>query len=75
MLIILGAIEPTIKGENVSEEVIQRQVRLMHTHTHTPLTMKHVLKVVELIVQKIKMKKLQESFFTLCHAESDTASQ
>ncbi|XP_050931927.1 uncharacterized protein si:dkey-122a22.2 isoform X2 [Lates calcarifer] len=25
MLIILGAIEPTIKGENVSEEVIQRQ--------------------------------------------------
>lgn len=26
LLIILGVIEPTIKGENVSEEVIQRQV-------------------------------------------------
>lgn len=27
LLIILGVIEPTIKGENVSEEVVQRQVR------------------------------------------------
>lgn len=26
LLIILGAIEPTLKGENVSEEVVQRQV-------------------------------------------------
>lgn len=41
LLIIMGAIEPTIKGENVSEEVIQRQVRLTaHTHmkyVHKPL--------------------------------------
>lgn len=52
MLIILGAIEPAIKGENVSEEVIQRQVRLMHTYTH--ITMKHAPKAVILIVQKNK---------------------
>ncbi|MEQ2185592.1 hypothetical protein GOODEAATRI_019802, partial [Goodea atripinnis] len=31
MLIILGAIEPTLKGENLSEEVIQRQVRIALT--------------------------------------------
>lgn len=31
LMIILGAIEPTIKGENVSEEVIQRQVGQKHT--------------------------------------------
>lgn len=38
LLIILGVIEPTIKGENVSEEVIQRQVSQIHTpniHTRT----------------------------------------
>lgn len=33
-MIILGAIEPTIKGENVSEEVIQRQVGQKHTQPH-----------------------------------------
>lgn len=35
LLIILGVMEPTIKGENVSEEVIQRQVSHTPTHTHT----------------------------------------
>lgn len=36
LLIILGVIEPTIKGENVSEEVIQRQVSQIHTpNIHT----------------------------------------
>lgn len=30
ILTILGVIEPTIKGENVSEEVIQRQVGPTH---------------------------------------------
>lgn len=42
LLIILGVIEPTIKGENVSEEVIQRQVRQMHaprTQTRRDITM------------------------------------
>ncbi|XP_039974305.1 uncharacterized protein si:dkey-122a22.2 isoform X2 [Xiphias gladius] len=34
MLIILGAIEPTIKGENVSEEVIQRQKYLLSNPAH-----------------------------------------
>lgn len=36
LLIILGVIEPTIKGENVSEEVIQRQVSQIRTpNIHT----------------------------------------
>ncbi|XP_053182970.1 uncharacterized protein si:dkey-122a22.2 [Scomber japonicus] len=34
MLIIMGAIEPTIKGENVSEEVIQRQKYLLSNPAH-----------------------------------------
>ncbi|XP_030014356.1 uncharacterized protein LOC115435885 isoform X2 [Sphaeramia orbicularis] len=34
MLIILGAIEPTIRGENVSEEVIQRQKYLLSNPAH-----------------------------------------
>ncbi|XP_039661867.1 uncharacterized protein si:dkey-122a22.2 isoform X1 [Perca fluviatilis] len=34
MLIILGVIEPTIKGENVSEEVIQRQKYLLSNPAH-----------------------------------------
>ncbi|XP_008277405.1 uncharacterized protein LOC103355395 [Stegastes partitus] len=34
MLIILGAIEPTIKGQNVSEEVIQRQKYLLSNPAH-----------------------------------------
>uniref|UniRef100_A0A3B4F2G7 Uncharacterized LOC102201732 n=1 Tax=Pundamilia nyererei TaxID=303518 RepID=A0A3B4F2G7_9CICH len=34
MLIILGAIEPTVKGENVSEEVIQRQKYLQSNPAH-----------------------------------------
>ncbi|XP_030249358.1 uncharacterized protein LOC115567177 [Sparus aurata] len=34
MLIILGAIEPTIKGENVSEEVVQRQKYLLSNPAH-----------------------------------------
>uniref|UniRef100_A0A3Q0R1P2 Si:dkey-122a22.2 n=1 Tax=Amphilophus citrinellus TaxID=61819 RepID=A0A3Q0R1P2_AMPCI len=34
MLIILGAIEPTVKGENVSEEVIQRQKYLLSNPAH-----------------------------------------
>lgn len=34
MLIILGAIEPTIKGENISEEVIQRQKYLLSNPAH-----------------------------------------
>ena len=41
LLIIMGAIEPTIKGDNVSEEVIQRQVRLVLTNV-----LEHVLKAV-----------------------------
>ncbi|XP_047216453.1 uncharacterized protein si:dkey-122a22.2 isoform X3 [Girardinichthys multiradiatus] len=34
MLIILGAIEPTLKGENLSEEVIQRQKYLLSNPAH-----------------------------------------
>ncbi|XP_034729955.1 uncharacterized protein si:dkey-122a22.2 isoform X2 [Etheostoma cragini] len=34
ILIILGVIEPTIKGENVSEEVIQRQKYLLSNPAH-----------------------------------------
>ncbi|AWO97080.1 Hypothetical protein SMAX5B_005051 [Scophthalmus maximus] len=34
MLIILGAIEPTVKGENVSEEVVQRQKYLLSNPAH-----------------------------------------
>ncbi|XP_029359407.1 uncharacterized protein LOC115044499 [Echeneis naucrates] len=34
MLIILGVIEPTIKGENVSEEVVQRQKYLLSNPAH-----------------------------------------
>ncbi|XP_031596170.1 uncharacterized protein si:dkey-122a22.2 [Oreochromis aureus] len=34
MLIILGAIEPTVKGEDVSEEVIQRQKYLQSNPAH-----------------------------------------
>lgn len=34
MLIILGAIEPTVKGHNVSEEVIQRQKYLLCNPAH-----------------------------------------
>lgn len=34
MLIILGAIEPTLKGQNVSEEVIQRQKYLLCNPAH-----------------------------------------
>ncbi|XP_070822095.1 uncharacterized protein [Chaetodon trifascialis] len=34
MLTILGVIEPTIKGENVSEEVIQRQKYLLSNPAH-----------------------------------------
>lgn len=35
LLIMLGAIEPTLKGENVSEDVIQRQVG---ENTHDTIT-------------------------------------
>lgn len=35
LLIILGAMEPPLRGGNVSEEVIQRQVG-ENTHTLTP---------------------------------------
>lgn len=52
MLIILGAIEPTIKGENVSEEVVQRQVRLMSKHTHTHIKVMSNPTVVTLLVKK-----------------------
>lgn len=31
MLIILGAMEPVLKGENLTEEVMQRQVRIHFT--------------------------------------------
>ncbi|XP_012728320.2 uncharacterized protein si:dkey-122a22.2 [Fundulus heteroclitus] len=34
LLIILGAIEPTLKGENLSEEVIQRQKYLLSNPAH-----------------------------------------
>ncbi|XP_072250985.1 uncharacterized protein [Leuresthes tenuis] len=34
LLIIMGAIEPTIKGDNVSEEVIQRQKYLLSNPAH-----------------------------------------
>lgn len=34
LLIILGAIEPTLKGENVSEEVVQRQKYLLSNPAH-----------------------------------------
>lgn len=34
LLILLGAIEPTVKGENVSEEVIQRQKYLLSNPAH-----------------------------------------
>lgn len=34
LLLILGVIEPTIKGENVSEEVIQRQKYLLSNPAH-----------------------------------------
>ncbi|KAM3614444.1 uncharacterized protein V6R79_014452 [Siganus canaliculatus] len=34
LLIILGAIEPTVQGENVSEEVIQRQKYLLSNPAH-----------------------------------------
>nr|XP_046255593.1 uncharacterized protein si:dkey-122a22.2 [Scatophagus argus] len=34
LLIILGAIEPTVNGENVSEEVIQRQKYLLSNPAH-----------------------------------------
>lgn len=46
LLLILGVIEPTIKGENVSEEVIQRQVRHIHAphaHKHATILTYHVL--------------------------------
>lgn len=43
LLLILGVIEPTIKGENVSEEVIQRQVRQIHAHKHAVILLYHIL--------------------------------
>lgn len=46
LLLILGVIEPTIKGENVSEEVIQRQVRQIHAphaHKHAMILLYHIL--------------------------------
>lgn len=45
LLLILGVIEPTIKGENVSEEVIQRQVRqtrTARTQTRCDITISHI---------------------------------
>ncbi|XP_034029706.1 uncharacterized protein si:dkey-122a22.2 [Thalassophryne amazonica] len=41
MLIILGAIEPTIKGENVSEEVIQQQKYLYVTRPQSSAVDEH----------------------------------
>lgn len=34
LLLILGAIEPTVTGEDVPEEVILRQVSQIHMHMH-----------------------------------------
>lgn len=54
MLLILGAMEPTITGENVSEDVVQRQVSIVHKYSHS--TVRHVLKAAVDCYEKPRIK-------------------
>lgn len=52
LLIILGAVEPTLKGENVSEEAIQRQVGESTRVTQLHVSQKEALDDARLMVRQ-----------------------